>query len=356
MHIQLFGWLSLLVVILPSCSSGVPHISVACEENPKSGRGNCIIKWEVQPAITGKVKIYTSTDPNLIPEKDPIMIADISDQIAKVIINDPTQRYYYKMVFDNRFRVVTGSRNAVIPGIQNFRDLGGYQGDEGKETCWGKLYRSAQIESVSAGMLRELKNIGIKTIIDFRTPEEAARMPEMEKYGFKVVHLPTSVVKMSDIINGLKKNEITCDSAYRLIDRINCEMVMKCKKEYKAMFDVLADAENYPVLLTCPTGIGKTGIASALLLHLLGASDETIEQDYLRCNDFFDIPRITRFGYRLPPNGQEAITAFFKARKSALHEVQRQIEKEYGSVSAYLSEGLELTPFEVKQISAILLQ
>lgn len=75
-----------------------------------------------------------------------------------IVTNDPSQRYYYLMVFNNRYRVRVAARNVNIPGIQNFRDLGGYKSAEtGKDTRWGMLYRSAQIDSIPFCSRRELK-------------------------------------------------------------------------------------------------------------------------------------------------------------------------------------------------------
>ena len=112
-----------LVLLLSSCSGIAPHISVVCEEN---NVGNCIVKWETAPVIKGNVKVYASTDPDLIPEDIPVAIASISDQRMTIITTDPTQRYYYTLVFADKYRVKIATRNINIPGIQNFRDLGGY--------------------------------------------------------------------------------------------------------------------------------------------------------------------------------------------------------------------------------------
>ena len=51
------------------------------------------------------------------------------------------------MVFNNKYRIKVATRNINIPGIQNFRDLGGYESaDTGKSLRWGMIYRSAQID------------------------------------------------------------------------------------------------------------------------------------------------------------------------------------------------------------------
>lgn len=354
MYKQLLGWLTALI-ICPSCSNNLPNISVVCEEDPKVGRGNCIIKWETTPVLEGKVKIYASTDPEKIPEKNPILTADISDQLATIVISDPTQRYYYKMVFNNRYRVVTASRNAVIPGIQNFRDIGGYPARKGKQTRWGMLYRSSQIESLSYSTFKELKNIGVKTVIDLRTVEEVQRTPHLEEQGFNVVHIPIGIVNSEGLLRSLREGKIRNDSIYRLVLRTNREMVTYYRTEYKKMFEVLEEEDNYPALIICNTGMNRSAIASAMIFSVLGVNDETIMSDYLRSNNFFDIPRASGFGYRMPVSTQEAITTLYSAREEFLNAAKHQIEKNYGNIPTYLDKGLGLTDDDIKKLRNILL-
>ena len=110
------------VLLLPACSGTAPHISVVCEEN---NVGNSIVKWEMAPLIKGNVKVYASTDPDYIPEDSPVAMANIADQRMTIVTTDPTRRYYYTLVFNDKYRVKIATRNVNIPGIQNFRDMGG---------------------------------------------------------------------------------------------------------------------------------------------------------------------------------------------------------------------------------------
>lgn len=71
--------------------------------------------------------------PTLIPEESPVAMSNISDGKMTIITEDPSQRYYHMMVFNNKYRVRVATRNVNIPGVQNFRDLGGYKStDTGK--------------------------------------------------------------------------------------------------------------------------------------------------------------------------------------------------------------------------------
>lgn len=100
-----------------------------------------------------------------------------------------------------------------------------------------------------------------------------------------------------------------------MVERMNRELVMNYHHEYRQIFDILLDSANYPVVVHCSSGKGRTGIASALILASLGVNSDIIMEDYRLSNDYFNIPSASRYAYNLPARSQEAITTVYSARR-----------------------------------------
>lgn len=353
MYKNLLSWLTVLLT-LPSCSNTPPTISVVCEEN---NIGNCVIKWETAPMLKGQVQVYSSTSPTQIPEDTPVAMENIAEGKITIIPHDPSKRYYHSMIFNNRYRVKVATRNVNILGIQNFRDLGGYKSSEtGKTVHWGMLYRSGQIDSISPNSRKELKNMGIRTIVDLRTPSECSVYPQLKDKDFHLIHIPIKEGNMEQILKGIKEQKIQSDTIYRVIEQMNRDMVTGQQKEIKKLFNVLLKRENYPIVIHCTSGKGRTGVIAALTLAALGVNDDIIMSDYRLSNDFFNIPKASKYAYDLPIHSQEAITTIYSAKEDFLNAAKEQIEKEYGSVQAYLNKAIGITPKEIKQLRDILLE
>lgn len=351
MNRNLLGWFT-FILLLPSCSDNSPDISVVCEENSV---GNHVIKWETTPTIEGKLKIYASTDPDKIPRKKPVATTDISDQRITIVTSDPSKRFYYKVVFDGKYEEVIGSRNSNIPGIQNFRDIGGYALPKKKETRWGMLYRSGEIGDIPYSAYGKLQNMGIKTVVDLRSTAEVAEGGSPDEHALNIIHIPINIPNTNDVLKELRDGRIRNDSIYRLMLRMNRDLVTNYNAQYRKVFDVLLEEDNYPLVIHCTTGKGRTAIASALVLYALGVTEDIIMSDYRNSNDYFDIPGVSSFAYRLPSNAQEAITTLFSAREGFLNAAKQQIDRNYGSMDAYLHKGIGLTDDEIKQLKNILL-
>lgn len=348
---RLYIFLS-IIPFISSCSQTAPDILVACEEN---NVGNCVVKWETLPSIPGKVKVFASTNPNDIPEEVPIAMSDISNGFVTIVTNDPFMRYYFLMDFDGKYRYRVATRNLNIAGIQNFRDLGGYRVRNGmKSVRWGMLYRSADIDNMDDNAIRELHSIGIKTIIDLRDKREVTDRSRVEK-NFHVIHLPIKENMIEDFLQKVQERKLVCDTVSRLVEQSNRDMVKDNLNVYHDIFNVLLEKKNYPIIIHCSSGEGRTGIVSALILYALDVDDDDIMDDYCLSNKYFNIAQFSKFGYNLPVECQEAVTTIFSARQNFLDAAFQQMEHLYGDTDAYLQKGVGLSKSKINKLRSILL-
>lgn len=61
----------------------------------------------------------------------------------------------------------------------NFRDLGGYQGLDGRRVKWRKIYRSAALNEMSARDRVKLANLRITVDCDLRSSREQRSYPDL---------------------------------------------------------------------------------------------------------------------------------------------------------------------------------
>lgn len=341
-----------LTLLLSACGRVTPHITAACEED--SASNSIVMKWETRPAIEGEVKVFASTDPDHIRENRPVATAPIANQWMTIANNQPSQRHYYTLLFNDRYRVRVASRTVNVPGVQNFRDLGGYPVyAQHKRIRWGMLYRSARIDLSQPATRDKLNHLGIRTVIDLHTPS-APPLPAGTLPGQpRVVHIPIPVDCLTDILADIDQQRIQPDTIGRIVERINRHIVAANAPAFRQMFDVLLDKENYPAVIQCSTGKGRTGIASALVLSALGVNDDDIMTDYRLSR--FNIPTAISYVYELPVRSQEALITLFSARENFLNAAKDEIERTYGSVDEYLTKAVGLQKDELKDLRKILL-
>ena len=341
-----------LTLLLSACGRVTPHITAACEED--SASNSIIMKWETRPAIEGEVKVFASTDPDHIRENRPVATAPIANQWMTIANNQPSQRHYYTLLFNDRYRVRVASRTVNVPGVQNFRDLGGYPVyAQHKRIRWGMLYRSARIDLSQPATRDKLNHLGIRTVIDLRTPSESPLPAGTLPGQPRVVHIPIPVDCLTDILADIDQQRIQPDTIGRIVERINRHIVAANAPAFRQMFDILLDKENYPAVIQCSTGKGRTGIASALVLNALGVNDDDIMTDYRLSR--FNIPTAISYVYELPVRSQEALITLFSARENFLNAAKDEIERTYGSVDEYLTKAVGLQKDELKDLRKILL-
>jgi protein-tyrosine phosphatase len=216
--------------------------------------------------------------------------------------------------------------HAPFQSLLNFRDVGININKLSSEAIVkdGLFYRSARPDNATASDRERLKSeYKIRTIIDLRTATE--KIQHVHKSTLSRMHSAPAITPSDPAqpleIPGIDYREINFNgSAYSkaLIKQLSYGHVAKlaglyafgyrnqaisvlgtnvmaqrgltglaedslehCTAEVKAVFNVLADVKSYPLIVHCTQGKDRTGLIVLLVLMLLGAPLQAIDQDYM---------------------------------------------------------------------------
>jgi len=104
-------------------------------------------------------------------------------------------------------------------------------------------------------------------------------------------------------------------------------------KGYGTMMRRLAVGDR--VVVHCTAGKDRAGTAAALTLSALGVPRDTVFEDYLLTNQYWD-----RAGRERPGMDAETVASIFSAREEYLHGAFAAIEERCGTFEAYLQDIL----------------
>ena len=112
-------------------------------------------------------------------------------------------------------------------------------------------------------------------------------------------------------------------------------------------YRLLLEEDDLPVLYHCTTGKDRTGWATAALLTLLGVSEEHVYREYLLTNEQL-LPALEPLFTRFEAHGapRELLVPVLGVDRSYLDESFRALREAFGTIEAYFSDGLGITPSE----------
>jgi len=170
-------------------------------------------------------------------------------------VNDPDRRIPFEQVF-------------------NFRDLGGYAGEDGRTVRWRRLFRADGLNRLQPEEEETFAALGIATVVDLRTIDEAEHGGRFPTHVWDVTyrHLP-----LFDVLPDWPED--IGDPALYLAQRY-LEMYATGHDTIVTMFELLADEASYPLVFHCAAGKDRTGIIAALVLDVLGVASDVIAGDY----------------------------------------------------------------------------
>jgi len=244
------------------------------------------------------------------------------------------------------------TRHVRLAALFNVRDLGGYIGTDGRSTRWQTLYRADSINRASGDDLDRLAALGLRTVLDLRTPgelEQRGRFP-VESVPVAYHHLPVIQETWGAWIDDLEVDPVSF-----LVSRY-LEMLDEGGPALAAALEVLADPDSYPAVFHCAAGKDRTGVLAAVVLSLLGVADDDIAHDY-----GLSAPAMVALVDWVRVNVPEALdtmtdqpAAFLAAPPQAMADLLAIVRARHGSMAGYVA-GLGVPSAAVAALRANLL-
>lgn len=259
-------------------------------------------------------------------------------------------------------------RHVPLAGQPNFRDLGGYATGDGRRVKWGLVYRSGELSQLSTDDVGKLAGLGIRTVVDLRSPEEvSARGQSRLPAGARVVPLP---IASSDLFAKLIPMFLQGDFSQvppDLLDQVNRLLVREFSQQYAALLRLLSDPMNRPLVFHCTQGKDRAGFGAATVLSALGVPWETVLEDYLMSNRFRKqendkmLAMIRSFAAsQAGPEGEEIafsrVEGLLYVKEQSLEAARAEILERHGSMAAFLTEGLGCSEEAIQRLRDELLE
>ena len=249
-----------------------------------------------------------------------------------------------------------------VPGTQldfaggtNFRELGGYEADEGKHVKWGQIWRGIPTCKLTGEADRaKLDALGLRLILDLRSVEEAKKEPDYVPDGARLVQICGLCAEDGHEIafapGDIDRLMASAPEGYD-VPRVLYRRMLTGNKAFKELFRALEAGET-PILFHCSAGKDRTGVAAMLILLALGASDETICADYAQTNvcrraeieavmqehadEIAADPSCRNHYYRMAGVSPEAAPFVLDTIRSQFGSAENYLEAEYGLTPARL--------------------
>jgi protein-tyrosine phosphatase len=159
-------------------------------------------------------------------------------------------------------------RHLQLLGTRNLRDIGGYPAGPGRQTRWRTLFRADALDRLPAASQRAFIDLGLRTVIDLRRPDELDSNPNVFRSSPDVRYRHLA---MFDVDPG--EHPDGAAGWYRgAVDSFRDRLV--------GVASTLLEPDSLPAVIHCAAGKDRTGITIGLLLSAVGVPREIVADDY----------------------------------------------------------------------------
>ncbi|MBL6967205.1 MAG: tyrosine-protein phosphatase [Desulfobacteraceae bacterium] len=304
------------------------------------------IGWKTGRRDLG-VSIHYGTSPtgSGVPSGHVIRVTGMN--CAEVSGLDPSLRYYFRVVPDGEKGTGIADRQVHLEGAVNFRDLGGYRTSDGRRVRWGQVFRSDSLARLTDRDRTRLRHLGLRLIIDFRTPNEVKKSPDRlpQSSTIRYLNLPITHGEFDFVgaVERIKKG----DDSWLTEDFMVSGYIHNLDEFAHVWGEVirrLIVPGNRPLLFHCTGGKDRAGTCAALILLALGVPEETVIDDHQLSNIL--IADLVKEAYkRIASYGvdPQKLSPYFTAPMECIISFLEHLRQTYGSPADYLKTAAGLS-------------
>lgn len=196
--------------------------------------------------------------------------------------------------------------------------------------------------------------MGVRTFITMQDERESIN-PIYYKIFNRVHTVPIKLKRYGQIYDRILRNECKRGDVMLYKQDLYNFLIDEKKSEYASIVKILANPENYPVLISSINAKEKIDFLSVLLLSFLGVEEESVIEDYLSINPYLNLASHAQNVKKLDPDSQEAMTLLLTANRATAEYILARIRKEYGSVEKFFKKEWKLTDNELSNLKSNLI-
>ena len=191
---------------------------------------------------------------------------------------------------------MSDTRWLPMTGAENVRDLGGLPLISGRQTRSGVLFRGDTLQELTPEDVALLRSLGLRTVIDLRTPMEADREGRGPLANEPVEYVNLPFMPDEQMIRGRDVAQDLVVAERRETDRVQryLNYLRHAGDRVVGAVRVMASPDGPPALFHCAAGKDRTGVLAAMVLDSVGVEREAIIADFALTNE-----RLERIGTRL---------------------------------------------------------
>jgi protein-tyrosine phosphatase len=254
----------------------------------------------------------------------------------------------------------------VVPDVPNFRDAGGLASGSLPR---GLVYRSSELDALDPPAQAALISLGVRRVFDLRTEGERRAAPDRLPEGTRL-HPLDVMADMSEngasaiaavfahqadrsVVSELSAGLADGRARQMMIDAyIELVGLPSARHGYRQMLLDMAKDDGASIV-HCTAGKDRTGWGIAVVQLLMGADVDHVEADYLASNEAWadGYTQILR-DFAQAGGDADALGDILWVRPAYLQAALDAVDSIFGSLPAYVSEGLGLGPQELAGLRA----